>query len=513
MRTDNELYKRLRALSCEALWNDAVAAFDRATPRERMGQVAVIRAVGAVFSTCGTAAERARARSWLRGLLDDPNEKVRRYAIAALPKFGADPGGEAELLALLPTAASEREKQALCRALAKVGGAATLEAVAGGPGPLAHAEQKVKAGLARKEEPSRVLMDRVFSPVAGVRIHLRCRKGLEAIVRDEAEDAAARGGKLRVAEIASGLVAVAADAPFSLSDLYALRCFDTAGFVLGTVPGSKPAESVEAFAAAIVSPFARELMRAFTEGSIRYRLQFFSAGPQRGAVRCVVNRAYALCPEILNDPRKAPWAIDVHPSGEGFSVELRPRITPDPRRLYRLHDVRAASHPPLAACMARLAGAFEDAVVWDPFCGSGVELIERALLGGAGGVCGTDLDPDAVAAAEANWAAAGLKAVRSRFACADFRRFVERGDIAPGSVALIITNPPMGRRVRVPDLRGLIEDLFAAAARVLRPGGRLVFANPTHAVPRDRSLRLEHRQVVDLGGFDCRLEKYVRTGG
>ena len=182
MRTDNELYRRLRALSCEALWKDAVASFDRASPRERMQQVAVVRAVGVVFSTSGTAAERAQARAWLCGLLGDPNEKVRRYAIAALPKFGADPGGEKELLALLETAASEREKQALCRALAKIGGAATLDAVAGGPGPLAHAEQKVKAELARKEKPSRIRTDRVFSGAAGPQLRLT-RRGAVATAR------------------------------------------------------------------------------------------------------------------------------------------------------------------------------------------------------------------------------------------------------------------------------------------------------------------------------------------
>jgi hypothetical protein len=69
----------------------------------------------------------------------------------------------------------------------------------------------------------------------------------------------------------------------------------------------------------------------------------------------------------------------------------------------------------------------------------------------------------------------------------------------------------MGKRVPIADLRGLIEDLFAVAAVALRPGGRLVFANPLRIECPNRALRLQSRQVVDFGGFDCRLEKYVKS--
>ena len=39
-------------------------------------------------------------------------------------------------------------------------------------------------------------------------------------------------------------------------------------------------------------------------------------------------------------------------------------------------------------------------------------------------------------------------------------------------------------------------------------GGRLVFPNPVRLDALPRSLRLDHAQMVDLGGFDCRLELY-----
>lgn len=189
---------------------------------------------------------------------------------------------------------------------------------------------------------------------------------------------------------------------------------------------------------------------------------------------------------------------------------MRPKLTPDPRFTYREADVRAASHPPLAASMARLAGRVHHEVVWDPFCGSGLELIERARLGGAQSIYGTDLSPDAIAICRANFAAAKVKAVPLKLACCDFRDYAKVEGLGPKSVTLIITNPPMGRRIRVFNLRGLFGDLFAVAATVLKPGGRLIFANPLRIEPLDPSLKLKYRKVIDLGGFNCRLEMYLK---
>jgi tRNA G10 N-methylase Trm11 len=191
-------------------------------------------------------------------------------------------------------------------------------------------------------------------------------------------------------------------------------------------------------------------------------------------------------------------------------VELTPKFTPDPRLHFRQADVPAASHPPLAACMARLAGRRENEIVWDPFCGSGLELIERALLGGVRAIHGTDRSTEAVAISRSNFAAANLKGIRTEFTCCDFRDFATAAGLEPGSVTLVISNPPMGRRVPIGNLRRLMEDFFSAAATVLQPGGRLVFANPLRIENPHPSLKLESRQVVDLSGFDCRLEKYLR---
>ena len=509
---DKELYRKLRALSCEQLWSEDVSAFNRASPEERREKVALVRAVGVVFSESGTAAQRDEVRPWLRHLLQDPCEKIRRYAMAALPKIGAGPGEEKELLSLLRTTTEDREKKFLGQTLEKIGGAATLKQMAEA-GLHLQTEQKVRASVARSQSPSVVRMDRTFSDFAGLRIHLRGRAGLEDIVRDEVEEAARKHGKFRVAEVRTGLVAITPVAPLSLGDIYALRCFDTVGFVLGNPGAAENAEFVERLASVITSPLSRRLLETFTEGSIRYRLDFVTLGHQRGAVRLVVNRAYEMCPEILNDARSAPWTIAIHPAERGNTVELTPRFTPDPRLFFRQGDVPAASHPPLAACMARLAGRRDNEIVWDPFCGSGLELIERALLGGVRGVYGTDRSMEAIAISRSNFAAAHVKGVRAEFTCCDFRDFSASKGPGPESVTLVISNPPMGKRVPIADLHGLIGDLFSAAATVLQPGGRLVFANPLRIENPHRALKLQSRQVVDFSGFNCRLEKYAKLPG
>lgn len=509
MQSDKDLYRELRTRSCQQLLEAEIPAFERAGARERVRGVALIRAVGVVFAAQGTKEQRVTVREWLRKLLRDPEEKVRRYAMAALPKIGAGESEEGELISLLQSSSHERERKHLGQALNKIGGEATLEAARTTPGLVtAHTEQKVKASVARKQSPSSIQMDGVLKEVSDLKVVLRCRRGLEGILRDEVKERFGRNGKFRITGIHPGIVLLAAGGPFSLADIFTLRCFATAGFVVGTFANGVQEQVVAGLARAITSKRSREIFRAFSNGAFRYRLDFIGKGHQRGGVAQVIERAYALCPEILNDAREAPWAVDVHEVQRGLSVELRPKFAPDPRLAYRKDDVDAASHPPLAAAMVRLAGRQSDEVVWDPFCGSGLELAESLLAGGVKKVFGTDVSSEAVQITQMNLASVqGGKELNLR--CGDFRDW-ERAGIVPHGVSLMVTNPPMGRRIRVPNLRGLFVDLFDVAAAVLRPGGRLVFANPMKIGPRDSSLKLKFQQVVDLGGFDCRLELWEK---
>jgi len=502
-----EHYQRLRLLSCEELWEEEVAEFDRAESRGRLDRVAVVRAVGVVFSESGTPEQQAQAMVWLRGLLNDPEEKVRRYAMTALPKLGGGVREEADLLNLLAATSGERERKFVARTLEKVGGSATLSGV---PGVRLNAQtvRKVEANLARQENPGEIRFDRFLTTFEGVELHLHCREGLEELLAEEVREQTESGGPFRTNHVRPGCVVIVPHRPFSMGDVYALRCFSSLGFAMDEV-GSAPDET-DAIANAIASPNGRRVLEAFTEGPIRYRLEFVSRGHQRNAVRQVADRVYALCPTLLNDSRTAPWQFNVRHESGGCAVELTPRLRPDPRFAYRLGDVPAASHPPLAAAMARLAGSQDDEVVWDPFCGSGLEIVERKLRGGVSQIFGTDRSADALIAARQNLIAVGGEAIPTTLACCDFRDYQTVDGLLPGSLSLIITNPPMGRRVPIPDLPELMADLFQAASVLLRPGGRLVFANPLSIKPRDSQLRQVTRLRVDLGGFACHVEKYVR---
>lgn len=501
-----EHYQRLRLLSCEELWADEVRAFDAAGPAERLKRVAVVRAVGVVFSESGTPPQKDAARVWLRALLKDPEEKIRRYAMTALPKIGVDAQEEAALLALLEKASSDREKNSLGRTLGMIGGKAALESAAGSRLDD-RAIRKIEANVARETRTGEVRLDRRLDDVAGVRLHLRCRTGLEEILADEVDAFIRKGAPFRSLQVSPGLVVMEPMRAFTLADVYALRCFGQ----LGIAPAGAEIAGGEiaALARAIASPASLRVLQSFTDGPLRYRLEFLSKGHQRAAVRSLADLVYQKCPALLNDPRGAPWQIDIRHHSRGCQLEIVPRLRPDPRFDYRVGDIPAASHPPLAACMARLAEPGKGDIVWDPFCGSGLELIECALLGGVAHCIGTDLSKDALATARANFDSA-VKDTPVTFACCDFRDHPAVADLRPGSVSLVVSNPPLGRRVPIPNLSGLISDFLAASSRVLRKGGRLVFVNPVSVQPRGLPLRLDLQRKIDLGGFHCRLEKYTK---
>ncbi|MBM4253495.1 MAG: methyltransferase, partial [Deltaproteobacteria bacterium] len=188
-------------------------------------------------------------------------------------------------------------------------------------------------------------------------------------------------------------------------------------------------------------------------------------------------------------------------------LDLRPKALADPRFSYRLSDVPAASHPSIAAALARLAAVGPADVVWDPFVGSGSELIESWKFGLPRRLCGTDIDAKAIAASTLNAETAGCRDIM-QLSQVDSLEF-----LAPNP-SVIISNPPMGRRVHRGTLQLLFQQLLPKLARDLSPGGRLVWLTPLPALTRqvlsEHGLKLTYASAVDLGGFDAEMQRWEK---
>jgi len=135
--------------------------------------------------------------------------------------------------------------------------------------------------------------------------------------------------------------------------------------------------------------------------------------------------------------------------------------------------------------------------------GSGLELCERARLGPYRELYGSDTDPRALDAARENLTSAGAE--RFRLGLGDVRSY------APSGITLVVTNPPMGRRVaRDGSLAPLMDATVDAVSRALHFDGRLVWLSPqperTASRLAAKGFEVERVSSVDLGGFDAELQ-------
>ena len=212
----------------------------------------------------------------------------------------------------------------------------------------------------------------------------------------------------------------------------------------------------------------------------------------------------------IADQRPSPAALGAGDQRDAAGHRSRdwPRGLDDPRFIYRRKLVPAASHPTLAAALARIAGVRSNDVIWDPFVGAGTELVERARLGPHKKLYGSDLDPAALAAARENLSFANLDAELVRGDARHYR--------PPEPVSLVLTNPPMGRRVRSHEgLPELFTVFWQHAAELLAVGGRLVWisaAAAVHAVCRAPSGADGRAQATrPYGRLHCRASAFRKN--
>jgi 23S rRNA G2445 N2-methylase RlmL len=340
-------------------------------------------------------------------------------------------------------------------------------------------------------------------PQPPVDVLLLARDGLEELLSQELLDVPTLSD-VRV----TGPGHVRARLAGPLRSLFAARTMLSFAFPLPTEWSADGETLEEVVARAVTSDAARAVFRTFTEGPVRYRLAWQDGGHRRATTWSAAQAIAKRAPELVNDPTASLWEVVIAENRRFVDVSLAPRGLSDPRFEWRKGDVPAASHPTIAAALARVAGAREGDGVWDPFVGSGSELVERARLGPYGSLHGSDVEPRAIEVARRNLDAAGLQAAT-----------LEVGDalaLHPPGVTLVITNPPMGRRAsRAPGLADALDRFVEHAATVLPVGGRLVWITPWAARGRAAAARsglsLEWARSIDMGGFDAEMQRFVRV--
>ena len=457
-----------------------------------------------VLRAIGRFGANADARTLLIAALDDGDAKTRRNAAIALGHWPGK-GVEGALLRAWDRDARPEMRRSIAASLGKVGGTEALpllrEAVAAGGGDLTRIAER--AVLMIERTSSRAMRGRIDAgrvPSSPVEVEALARRGIEGLLAEELAIAA------EVAEArVSGPGRVTAQLVGAMSAMFASRTMLSFRFPLpcGRLESGETIE--EATARVLAGDDAQRILAGFTDGPPRYRIAWAEPGRRRAltwnAARAIGRRA----PQLVNDPTSSLWEVVVATT-PAFGVALSPRAIADPRFTWRKRDVPAASHPTIAAALARVARVTEDDVAWDPFVGSGAELVECALAGRCKSLLGSDLDERALAAARENVDAAGVQA---RLELADAIRHT------PGRVTLIITNPPMGRRAsRTAGLLAMLDDFVGHAATVLAGGGRFVWISPapkrTRLAASRCGLSLDWAATVDMGGFDAEMQRWIK---
>jgi 23S rRNA G2445 N2-methylase RlmL len=442
----------------------------------------------------------------LLSLLADAEPKTRRTSIQALGKLPHEEVRAEVEAALLAHWESEKRvdhRRSIAESLGKRGTTRAEELLATVETDDAELRRIVNKALLRlRRTEHRGALSRIrddVRPPKTLTVEMHCRLGIEEILAEEAPAT----WKAKVVE--RGVVSMVLREP--LATFAQVR---TALWVGIPLPEIKASDDFGLDIVKILtSDFARTILTAFTEGRVRYRLAFAEGGHQRALVHRVATLVAESAPELFNDPTESPWEVRITRKDGKIRAVLCPKGLVDNRFDYRGADVPAASHPTLAAALARVAGIRGGDVVWDPFVGSGLELIERARLGVYRELIGTDLDAGALAAAKTNLVNA--KIGRARLLHEDARK------VSLPPLDLVISNPPMGRRVaRGEDVGQLLREVLEAAARKLKPGGRIVWLSPlpgvTRRAARELGLAPTYQSMVDMGGFEAELQRFEWHG-
>lgn len=449
----------------------------------------------------------------------DSQPRVARYAVRALAQMGPMPELEALLVSQWRSPHCDLPlRKALARAMA-VHGQVEASALLSNHNQyndpeLTRLAQHAMLNITRRQHRQQPSAQQRAGSLRDLRLHLLCRAGLEAFLLDELRQLDPSASTWQQPQVLGpGRVEVAFSG--DIQAWSAVRIAHSARLPLTFVPlGRGGGDEDQAIAAAILQAVAKAgptmPVLQLQPGAVRWRLAWHGAGRRHKLKWLLAAKMAQQQPRLLNDPDSSDWQLHVTPHAragrEGLFVEWEPRDSLGERFYYRERDVPAASHPPLAAALVRLAGLRTDDVVWDPFVGSGTELIERALAGPAARLLGTDIAPAALTAAKTNAERARVDVELLEANALSYRA------IQP---TLILSNPPLGRRVARSEGPSLLDDFLRHASLLLKPQGRLVWITPHAARHRQLAeslgLRLSFQGQVDMGGFAATMQKFIKA--
>jgi tRNA (guanine6-N2)-methyltransferase len=193
--------------------------------------------------------------------------------------------------------------------------------------------------------------------------------------------------------------------------------------------------------------------------------------------------------------------VRIRPAPGGWEVLVRTTPRPLGARPWRVCNMPGALNAVVAASLNRWAGCYADERVLNMGVGSGTMLIERLLQAPAQQAWGCDTNPQALACAQQNMAAAG---VNDRAELVDWD--VTQLPMPDGSVDVVMSDLPFGQLIGTHQNNlQLYPAWLREAARVVSQRGRIVVISHEVRLLQQTVAAIPQLRVID--------EMQIQVGG